>query len=120
MAAIRRDDDHDLAAEAHIHLELVPGETNRSAAEEVEETTQAPSCFKDRKEYDGRPNSRSTCPLAYANVWHGIYLLEEVLYQLGCRWDHVAYGIVVLCWCVPCLGRKNVFDQQPQGYLSLC
>jgi hypothetical protein len=33
MAAIRKADDHDQAAEAHIDLELVPGETNTSAAD---------------------------------------------------------------------------------------
>jgi urea-proton symporter len=35
MAAIRKGDDHDLAAEAHIDLELVPGETHVSADEEA-------------------------------------------------------------------------------------
>ncbi|EKD18400.1 uncharacterized protein L3040_007574 [Drepanopeziza brunnea f. sp. 'multigermtubi'] len=33
MAAIRKGDDHDMAAEAHIDLELVPGQTNISASE---------------------------------------------------------------------------------------
>lgn len=35
MARIRRGDDHDLAAAAHIDLELVPGEAVHSAAEEA-------------------------------------------------------------------------------------
>ncbi|PQE29996.1 urea active transporter protein [Rutstroemia sp. NJR-2017a WRK4] len=35
MAAIRRGDDHDLAAEADVDLELVPGESRGSEAEEV-------------------------------------------------------------------------------------
>ncbi|OWP02432.1 urea active transporter [Marssonina coronariae] len=33
MAAIRKGDDHDLAVEAHLDLELVPGEASTSAAE---------------------------------------------------------------------------------------
>jgi hypothetical protein len=35
MAAIRKGDDHDMAEEAHIDLELVPGETSRSSEEEA-------------------------------------------------------------------------------------
>lgn len=35
MMAIRKGDDHDMAAAAHIDLELVPGETSNSAAEEA-------------------------------------------------------------------------------------
>lgn len=35
MAEIRRGDDHDLAAAADVDLELVPGETRNSAAEEA-------------------------------------------------------------------------------------
>ena len=35
MAAIRKADDHDLAAAAHIDLELIPGEANISAEEEA-------------------------------------------------------------------------------------
>jgi SSS family transporter len=37
MKAIRRGDDHDLAAAAHIDLEMIPGERHRLAAEEEEE-----------------------------------------------------------------------------------
>jgi len=37
MKAIRRADDHDLADAAHVDLELVPGETSRSAEEDAEE-----------------------------------------------------------------------------------
>jgi hypothetical protein len=37
MAAIRKGDDHDLAAAAHIDLELVPGEANISAEQEAVE-----------------------------------------------------------------------------------
>lgn len=37
MAAIRKGDDHDLAAEAHIDLELVPGEAHHSAEAEAAE-----------------------------------------------------------------------------------
>ncbi|CAG8980836.1 hypothetical protein HYALB_00003765, partial [Hymenoscyphus albidus] len=37
MAAIRKGDDHDLAAEAHIDLELVPGERLTTAADEAAE-----------------------------------------------------------------------------------
>jgi hypothetical protein len=35
MAAIRKGDDHDLAAAAHIDLELIPGEANISAEQEA-------------------------------------------------------------------------------------
>ncbi|KAE8451376.1 hypothetical protein EG329_004005 [Mollisiaceae sp. DMI_Dod_QoI] len=37
MAAIRKGDDHDMAAEAHIDLELIPGEREESATEYEEE-----------------------------------------------------------------------------------
>jgi Na+/proline symporter len=37
MKAIRRGDDHDLAAEAHVDLELIPGERHHSIVEEEEE-----------------------------------------------------------------------------------
>lgn len=39
MAAIRKGDDHDLAAEAHIDLELVPGERVTTADDEAIEQT---------------------------------------------------------------------------------
>lgn len=37
MKAIRKGDDHDLAAAAHVDLELIPGERNHSVAEDAEE-----------------------------------------------------------------------------------
>ncbi|EHK96192.1 putative urea active transporter 1 [Glarea lozoyensis 74030] len=37
MAAIRKGDDHDLAAEAHIDLELIPGERLRTAEDDAAE-----------------------------------------------------------------------------------
>ncbi|KAF8848571.1 urea active transporter-like protein [Acephala macrosclerotiorum] len=37
MAAIRKGDDHDMAAEAHIDLELIPGEHEETAAEYADE-----------------------------------------------------------------------------------
>jgi hypothetical protein len=48
MRAIRRADDHDVAQEAHVDLELVPGENRTSDAEETEQKQLSRAAFISR------------------------------------------------------------------------
>lgn len=104
MAAIRKGDDHDLAAEANIDLELVPGETSTSETEMAVEQTKLLRASKIAKVMT------AILTLAFLILWpmplYGTgYVFSEKFFA---GW--VVVGIIWLIGSLMCVGVYPVWE----------
>lgn len=138
MMAISRGDDHDVAGEAGVDLEEVPGgreESEREMEEEQKKLRRASKISKTMTavlvsfilfQFPPLPtrvaNQRTTDPspldpLAHAPLRHRLHLLQALLYWLGRRRHHLDLLVIYRCRSVPHLRRAGDADQDVQVHL---
>jgi hypothetical protein len=104
MMDIRKGDDHDLAAAAHIDLELVPGERRESAAEEAEEQVKLLRASKIAK------ITTVVLTLALLILWPMPMYGSGYIFSKGFFTGWVVVGIIWIFGSILCVGVYPVWE----------
>jgi len=110
MAAIRRGDDHDLAAAAHIDLELVPGEANVSAEQEAIEQAKLLRASKIAK------GMTAFLALAFLVLWPMPMYGSGYIFSKKFFTGWVVVGIIWLLGSLLCVGVFPVWEGREALY----
>lgn len=104
MAAIRKGDDHDMAAEAHIDLELIPGERNETEIEQAAEQAKLLRASKIAK------GMTVILTLALLVLWPMPMYGTGYIFSKKFFTGWVVVGIIWLIGSLMCVGVFPVFE----------